>query len=116
MVTRMVTLDDLTGDEEDVKTVGFNLDGADYEIDLGPASRDKLREAIEPFIKAARPVPVKQARTRVRRRSGSSDIDPVAARKWAAEHGIDVAPRGRVPKDVLEAYQAASGRGLGEKL
>ena len=40
--------------------------------------------------------------------SGSTDI-----RKWAREHGLTTAERGRLPKSVLEAYAAAhSGDGI----
>lgn len=33
---------------------------------------------------------------------------PAAVRAWAAENGIEVAPTGRVPRDVVEKYQSAS--------
>lgn len=32
--------------------------------------------------------------------------DPAAVRAWAAEHGIKVSPRGRIPAAVLERYRA----------
>lgn len=32
-------------------------------------------------------------------------------RTWAAEHGYEVAPMGRISKDVVEAYEADQGRG-----
>ncbi len=35
----------------------------------------------------------------------SDDVDPAAVRVWAAEHGVDVAPRGRIPTAVLEQYR-----------
>jgi len=34
--------------------------------------------------------------------------DTTAIRDWAREHGHKVSDRGRIPKSVLEAYQAAS--------
>lgn len=33
--------------------------------------------------------------------------DPKAVRAWAADQGIDVPAKGRIPADVNEAYQAA---------
>lgn len=34
--------------------------------------------------------------------------DPAAVRAWAEENGYEVSPRGRVPADVLAAYEAAN--------
>jgi hypothetical protein len=34
--------------------------------------------------------------------------DTTAIREWAREHGHKVSDRGRIPKSVIEAYEAAS--------
>lgn len=35
------------------------------------------------------------------------EADPAAVRAWAADAGIDVSPKGRVPASVVEAYMDA---------
>lgn len=32
------------------------------------------------------------------------DVDPVVVRAWAAETGVEVAAKGRIPAAVVEAY------------
>lgn len=34
--------------------------------------------------------------------------DPAAVRAWARSHQMDVPPRGRIPKKVYEAFNAAN--------
>jgi hypothetical protein len=34
--------------------------------------------------------------------------ETAAIREWAREHGHQVSDRGRIPKSIIEAYQAAS--------
>jgi len=107
MTVRFV--DDLDGSEAS-GTVGFSLDRRSYEIDLSDRNADKLRSALAPFIDAARKV---GGRGRGRRQPAeatparSSRADTAAIRQWAREHGHKISDRGRIPKSVIEAYQAA---------
>lgn len=39
-------------------------------------------------------------------------VDPAAVRAWAAEHDIEVSPRGRIPSAVVDAYQQAHREAL----
>ncbi len=48
-ITRLI--DDLDGGEAD-ETVKFGLDGVQYEIDLSKDNAAKLREALQPYVKA----------------------------------------------------------------
>ncbi len=106
-------VDDLDGTVLEVgsgETVLFSLDGVAYEIDLTEGNATALREALAPFVGAARsissarPAPPSGGGRR-RRRPGQEDFGPV--REWAKEHGYQVSARGRVPASVLEAYDAA---------
>ena len=102
-------VDDLDG-REGAQTVSFAYAGRGYEIDLGPRNKAKLEKALEPFIGAARRVgsPRRSAsgsRSTGRRSPGGLDLD--AVRAWALEQGLVVAKRGRVAKDVLEAFVKA---------
>ena len=52
---RRTITDDIDGSEAQA-TVRFGLDGVHYEIDLSFRNAEALREAIEPFVTAARVV------------------------------------------------------------
>ncbi|MFT4281992.1 histone-like nucleoid-structuring protein Lsr2 [Microbacterium sp.] len=104
-------VDDVDGTpiaDGDGGTVTFSLEGKAYEVDLTSANADKLREALAPFITAGRSVSAAaaaQARPSRRRSGGNSDL--AAIRSWAKANGHTVNERGRIPKNVLDAYAAA---------
>ena len=104
----IVLEDDLDGSPA-TETVSFGLDGKSYEIDLSAANSAKLREALAPFISAAR---------RAGGRRSSSSAAPAApsrpaadrqhnqaVREWAVAQGMKISERGRIPSNVLEAYR-----------
>ena len=96
----VVTLsDDLDGGEAE-ETVTFGLDGKSYEIDLTAANASKLRDTLAPYVEAGR----KRARSGKTYRRTSVAPDPAAVRAWARSHGMEVPPRGRIPKKVYEAF------------
>lgn len=100
--TRIIMVDDLDGQEiaGPGKTITFAHGGNSYEIDLTESNASKLNEALAPFIAAAR-------RIDTRRSSALVKPDLSAIRAWAKEHGVKVSERGRVSKEVQEAYRAA---------
>ena len=114
-----VTLvDDLDGSEA-TETVSFGLDGRSYEIDLSVENAARLRDATVPFVAAARkPGSGGSGGIRRGRRQPLAQEEPrparstreqtAAIRQWARENGHQVSERGRIPKAVIEAYQAAS--------
>ena len=106
--------DDIDGSEKDVRTVRFEFDGASYEIDLGPANYSKLKKALAKYVGAGTKVSNRgrvagRAGTARRSAAGQKDFN-ARVRKWAADNGHDVRPRGRVPETVLEAYRQAGGK------
>ncbi|MBG0718583.1 Lsr2 family protein [Microbacterium sp. 2C] len=113
-------VDDLDGTVLEVgsgETILFSLDGTAYEIDLTDENAAALRDALAPFIAAARSVSARaggrsgsgssgsSGGARRQKRSGQRDYAPV--REWAAQNGYTVSERGRIPAPVLEAYDAA---------
>ncbi|MER8119087.1 Lsr2 family protein [Streptomyces sp. NPDC094031] len=101
---QVLLVDDLDGGEAD-ETVTFALDGKTYEIDLTTANADKLRGALDPYVKGGR-------RTGGRgkaRATSSGNQDTAAIRAWAKENGVEVNDRGRVPASVRDAYEKANG-------
>ncbi len=103
--TSTIIIDDLTGAElgDDAVTVTFALEGYAYEIDLAPTSAAELREALEPFVGAAR----KTGRAgRGPATSSAPSGEQAAARAWLVEQGADVPSRGRLSAELLERYRA----------
>jgi hypothetical protein len=43
------------------------------------------------------------------RRRSSGDVDPKTVRAWAAENGIAISARGRIPADIVARYQQSVG-------
>ena len=115
---QVILEDDLDGTPAD-ETVLFGLDGNNYEIDLSEGNAQRLREALAEYVGHARRV----GRTSTSRSGGGSSA-PRAARSgggaaradreqtqairdWAKDNGYDVKPRGRVPANIIDAYNAA---------
>lgn len=108
----VVTMIDDTDGSEATETVTFSLDGQAYEIDLSGENAAKLRAALAPFReKATRPTTLRTMNGRGARRPGQrtgSDRDKSAdIRAWAAEQGIKVNDRGRIPAAVTQQYETA---------
>ena len=103
-------LDDGAADE----TVSFAIDGNNYEIDLSARNAQRLRDALAEFVAHARRAnrPVRAATTAAPRRArsnGRGDREQTAAiREWARSNGYKVGEKGRIPANILEAYNAQS--------
>lgn len=104
--TTVILVDDLDGSEA-AEQVEFAVDGRSYEIDLSAENSAKLREALAPYISAAR--------RRAGRRSSSAGAAPArpasdreynhTIRQWAAAQGMKISERGRIPTNVIQAYR-----------
>lgn len=114
-------IDDLDGEPIDAglaQTIRFTVDNVDYEIDLRPAHVEQLRRDMTRWIAAARP-PCGDPDHRHGTAPAAETKRPVAARdryqlaavrSWAKSQGITVPARGRVPRQVLEQFDAAHSR------
>lgn len=109
----VVYTDDLDG-TEGAETVKFGLDGVQYEIDLAEKNATKLREALAPFISAARKVGrggVVVGGRAARGRSAAADREQNRAiREWAKREGKNISGRGRIPQEIIDEYHARAGR------
>ena len=107
---RIILEDDLDGGPAD-ETVRFGLDGANYEIDLSSANAARLRDAIRPFVaKSRRAGSGNGQRGRAARGSGTTqprNPETAKIREWANANGFTVSARGRIHKDIQDAYYAA---------
>jgi hypothetical protein len=113
MAQRVVLTDDLDGSEA-TQTITYTVDGQEYEIDLSEENVQRFHEALEPFVSKSRPVerrvaPTRRGRGDGRRRSNASStrLDIPQIRAWAEAQGMDVSARGRVKKEVIDAYDEA---------
>jgi hypothetical protein len=113
-VTKLI--DDLDGGEAH-ETVKFALDGHSYEIDLSSRNASKLRGALAPFLDSAKRVAVRASASVARVAGPRARVGAVgdreqnqAIRAWALRRGLEVAPRGRIKQDVVEAYHREAGR------
>jgi len=111
--TLVVLEDDLDGGEAD-ETVTFSLDGVNYEIDLSAGNAKKLRDSLSNFVGAARRTGGRSIAGRGRPRaaaavSGGASRSGRSAeiRAWAKSQNIKVNERGRIPAEVVEAYDKA---------
>ena len=112
MAQKVQTLfvDDLDGSQAE-GTVRFGLDGTDYEIDLNAKHAQALREALAPYMGAARR-PGSGARRPARgaRRAPAGGLHTTEIREWAKAQGLEVKDRGRVPADLVAKFKQATGR------
>lgn len=108
-------VDDLDGTvAEDISTVSFGLDGVSYEIDLTEDNAEGLRNAFEDFINAGRRTGGRANRraatatTAKRPAPTATDREQTKAiRDWARQNGFDLADRGRIPANVITAFDEA---------
>jgi len=106
----VILVDDLD-DSEATETVGFGLDGVDYEIDLSDEHAAELRSALSLYIGHARRTGGRRKGGKRSAATGGASSDGASAadiRAWARENGWDVPERGRVSAEVREAYAAAN--------
>ena len=104
---QVILEDDIDGQEAQ-ETLTFALDGRAYEIDLSQTNAAKLRDVFAPWIAAGRRAGTTSARKGAEptpRRSRSEDSGTI--RRWAADNGIEVSSRGRIPAEVRAKYEAA---------
>lgn len=122
---QVLLVDDIDGGEA-TETISFGLDNTQYEIDLSEKNAAMLREALARFVPPARrvggrvrPVPASTHGRRapapaapVASHNGAREepeASPRAIRTWAAENGVKVSDRGRIPAEVVAQFRAAQG-------
>jgi hypothetical protein len=106
--TVVTLVDDLDGGEAE-EQVEFAVDGKSYEIDLSVVNSKKLREALAPYVAAARRAGGRRRATETSAAAARPTVDREqnqAIREWAQKQGMKVSERGRIPSSVLEAYHA----------
>ena len=106
--------DDLDGSEAS-GSVEFALDGRSYEIDLSDDNAAKLRDALAPYVGAARRAGgrARQAEASARPRSSSarSREETQEIRNWLKANGYQVSDRGRISAEFMQAWETKTPAG-----
>lgn len=97
----VIVTDDIDG-SSGAEAVSFSFDGQGYELDLGPANRQRMQESLQPFMDAGR-----QLGRRTQRRVGPRRSDLAAIRAWAAGQDLRISARGRISTEIMNAYDAS---------
>lgn len=102
-------VDDLDGKSPVEEPTRFTFAGTTYSIDLGEANLAKLEELLSPYIEVA----TVENQTSMFRpttptaRKPNTNPDLQLIRLWAQQQGMNVADRGRIKQEVVDAYNAA---------
>jgi hypothetical protein len=102
--THVELIDDIDGTKA-AETIAFAIDSKTYEIDLSTANAAKLRKALEPYVKVARKISGGVTKRATRHIQLPAPLPVIRA--WAKSKGLKVSDRGRVPNDVVKAYEDA---------
>ncbi|WP_188682170.1 histone-like nucleoid-structuring protein Lsr2 [Nesterenkonia cremea] len=94
----VVLVDDLDGSEAK-ETVTFGLDSRFYEIDLSEDNAKELRDLLKRYIRKGRAIAPPSPQNEARQ-----------IRDWAVKNGYQVSSRGRLHRDIVEAYRNAKKR------
>lgn len=100
---------DLSGDEVEggQETVSFSYRGVDYTIDLTTKEAAGFDKAVAMYVEHARKAGRGAKRPPTSSGSANAHAEGVAnMKRWAAEQGIGYPKRGRLPKSLVEAYEA----------
>lgn len=103
--TTVELLDDLDGSPAE-ETITFTVDGKSYEIDLNTENAAAFRGELERYMTAGRRVGTMR-RSPSRGAAQRSSQETAAIREWARANGHEVSDRGRISREVADAYAAA---------
>lgn len=125
MAKKVVLLDDVSGDVIDDNlgggTIRFSVEDDNYTIDLGLKNAEAFHKSLQKWVDAATkvesaPEPPRRGRpagaksegsTRAPSGSGLSKEELQNIRDWAGKNGHEVAPRGRIKQEIIDAYMTA---------
>lgn len=115
MAVKNILVDDMDKASMATDTIPFAYRGKRFEIDLAPQNVQQFDDDMSRWIDSARvistgggkPVPVKKTNGSA---NGNGNVEDkteyyAAVRTWARANGKQVHDRGRLPGDVIDAYE-----------
>jgi hypothetical protein len=101
---RIEMVDDMDGGEA-TQTVPFSLDGVNYEIDLSDVNATGLRDELASYIAAGRRTGGRKIPAAAEKTTSPVDRERARAiRAWGQVNGYAVSDRGRIPAEIVAAY------------
>ncbi|GAA3586652.1 Lsr2 family protein [Amycolatopsis ultiminotia] len=102
-------VDDVDGSIAE-QTVPFSLDGVNYEIDLSDENAAALRDELARYVSVSRRIGGRKVRIAAgaapRPTSTAADRERNRTmREWAEANGYQVSDRGRLPAEIVRAYE-----------
>ena len=107
MAIKKVIESDLSG-RQDAERVTFGLGETWYEIDLTDDERQGLEAALKSYLDAGRKAEPPKAEPRKMVPTTTAD-ERDKIRLWGRKNGFEFAEYGRIPKEVMAAYDKAHG-------
>lgn len=103
---------DLHDDEVEGSSVTFAVGGRNYELDLCDEHKAEFDDSLATYVGAARSTASRNgkngtSKSRSRSNGSRSKGDRKDVREWARANGHDIGERGRIPAEVMDAYEAA---------
>jgi hypothetical protein len=105
----LLVCDLCVSENEGTETLSFALDGSSYEIDVCADHAAEIRDTLAGYVGAARRAGRAAAPARGRAKGAKAGADKEqlqAMREWARKNGFQVSDRGRISKQVVDAYHA----------
>lgn len=117
----MQLVDDIDGsvisDDDSGESIEFSVSGVEYVIDLKSKNATEFHRKLGYYIEHATRVGGRKRRATPAVASSPSTAsaptakrDPAqtrAIRQWAADTGYEISDRGRIPAEIVEAFEAA---------
>ncbi|MBM7366330.1 histone-like nucleoid-structuring protein Lsr2 [Gordonia hydrophobica] len=101
-------VDDIDGAElDEYETVRWSLDGKNYEFDTSPEHAEEFRNHVATYVAASRNSGGRATTGRRATPTARTAPNTRTVRQWATENGYTVSDRGRIPADIVAAYEAA---------
>lgn len=105
MAIRSVVESDISG-KPDAATVTFGLGDSWFEIDLTDEERKELESSLKRYVdKGRKATPPKGEKKKLVPDTTPEEREKI--REWGRSNGFTVPARGRIPKEVMKAYDEA---------
>ena len=103
-------VDDVDPTQHADKTIEFAVNKEVFELDLSLPNVEKFHEAIQPWVIHARRKNTSVNRVKAPGKQAHPRTEHQVIRDWCNANGWEVAQRGRIPVEALQAYEEFGGK------